>query len=223
METKTNSSIIIAIGVVLTGLIIAFAAGAFSGQGKYVEVKGLSEQIVKADQGIWSMSIDIKSNDVNDLYTQVTKTTNTITKFLTTKGFEEKEINSAPVNVYQDTYGEARYRYNANLTMSVYTDKIDLLREASQETAPLIGQGIVFNSSYVDFQFADINSVKPAMLAEAVKNARTSAEQFANDAGAHLGAMARADQGVISITDKDPGSPEFKKIRVVSTVRYLLK
>lgn len=223
METKTNSSIITAIAIVLTGLIIAFAAGAFSGQGKYVEVKGLSEQIVKADRGIWSMTIEIKSNDVNDLYNQVTKTTNNITKFLTAKGFEEKEINSAPVNVYQDTYSEARFRYNANLSMSVYTDKIDLLREVSQQTAPLIQQGIVFNGSYVEFQFADINSVKPEMLAEAIKNARTSAQQFADDAGARLGAMARADQGVISITDKDPGSPEYKKIRVVSTVRYLLK
>jgi hypothetical protein len=25
------------------------------------------------------------------------------------------------------------------------------------------------------------------------------------------------------ITDKDPGSPEYKKIRVVSTLRFLLK
>lgn len=223
MNQTFRSSTIIAIGIVLTGLIIAFAAGAFSGQGKYVEVKGLSEQIVKADRGIWSMTIEIKSNDVNDLYNQVTKTTNNITKFLTAKGFEEKEINSAPVNVYQDTYSEARFRYNANLSMSVYTDKIDLLREVSQQTAPLIQQGIVFNGSYVEFQFADINSVKPEMLAEAIKNARTSAQQFADDAGARLGAMARADQGVISITDKDPGSPEYKKIRVVSTVRYLLK
>ena len=169
------------------------------------------------------MTFEIKSNDVNDLYNQVTKTTNNITKFLTSKGFEEKEINSAPANVYQDTYSEARFRYNANLTMSVYTDKIDLLRESSQQTASLLQQGIVFNSNYVEFQFTDINSVKPAMLAEAIKNARTSAQQFADDAGARLGAMARADQGVISITDKDPGSPEYKKIRVVSTVRYLLK
>ncbi|MCB9809190.1 SIMPL domain-containing protein [Candidatus Nomurabacteria bacterium] len=216
-------AVIIAAGVIVTGLIIAFAAGAFSGQGKFVEVKGLSEQIVKANQGIWSMSIDIKSNDVTDLYNQITTTTNTITQFLLDKGFEVEEINSAPVNVYQDTYREALYRYNANLNMSVYTDKVDLLRQSSQETAPLIQNGIVFNSSYVDFQFTDINDVKPAMLAEAIGNARAAAQQFADDAGTRLGAMARADQGVFSITDKDQGSPEYKKVRVVSSVRYLLK
>ena len=110
----------------LTGLIIAFAAGAFSGQGKYVEVKGLSEQIVKTDRGIWSMTIEIKSNDVNDLYNQVTKTTNNITKFLTAKGFEEKEINSASKCLSRHLQRSA-ISLNANLSMSVYTDKIDLL------------------------------------------------------------------------------------------------
>ena len=60
------------------------------------------------------------------------------------------------------------------------------------------------------------------MLAEAIQNARVSAEQFAHDSGSGVGDISRANQGVIDITDKDPGSPEFKKIRLVTTVRYLL-
>ena len=216
-------AIIVTLGIIIVGIIIFLAAGNFSGQGKYVEVKGLSEQIVKANQGIWSMTFDIKSNDVDDLYNQITTQTGDVTSFLLEKGFSDEEINSAPVNVYQDTYREALYRYNASLSMSVYTDKVDLLREVSQQTAPLIKQGIVFNGSYVNFQFTNLNDIKPDMLAEAISNARASAQQFANDAGARLGAMARADQGVFSINEKDPGSPEYKKVRVVSSVRYLLK
>jgi len=216
-------AIIVTLGIIIVGIIIFLAAGNFSGQGKYVEVKGLSEQIVKANQGIWSMTFDIKSNDVDDLYNQITTQTGDVTSFLLEKGFSDEEINSAPVNVYQDTYREALYRYNASLSMSVYTDKVDLLREVSQQTAPLIKQGIVFNGSYVNFQFTNLNDIKPDMLAEAISNALASAQQFANDAGARLGAMARADQGVFSINEKDPGSPEYKKVRVVSSVRYLLK
>jgi hypothetical protein len=75
----------------------------------------------------------------------------------------------------------------------------------------------------VNFEFTNLNDIKPAMLAEAIANARTSAEQFADDAGTRLGSMVRADQGVFSITEKDPGSPEYKKVRVVSSIRYLLK
>jgi hypothetical protein len=60
------------------------------------------------------------------------------------------------------------------------------------------------------------------MLAEAIANARELAEQFANDSGANVGDIARANQGVFDITDKDPASPEMKKVRLVSILRYLL-
>jgi hypothetical protein len=79
------------------------------------------------------------------------------------------------------------------------------------------------NQNSIDFQFSDINSVKPEMLAEAIKNAKDSASQFAKESGSRLGSVARGNQGVFDITDKDPGSPEYKKIRVVSTLRFLLK
>ena len=61
------------------------------------------------------------------------------------------------------------------------------------------------------------------MLAEAIKNARTSADQFAAESGTSIGGISRGNQGVFDITEKDPASPEFKKIRVVSTLRFLLK
>ena len=60
------------------------------------------------------------------------------------------------------------------------------------------------------------------MLAEAIKNAKDTAAQFAKVSGSGLGGVARGNQGVFDIEDKDPGSPEFKKIRVVSTLRFLL-
>jgi len=60
------------------------------------------------------------------------------------------------------------------------------------------------------------------MLAEAIQNARVSAQQFADNAGSSIGGIARGNQRVFDITDKDPASPEFKKIRVVSTLRFLL-
>ena len=77
--------------VMLLVFSIAFfvAAKSFSEQGKYVEVKGLSEKIVKADVAIWSMSFDVKSNDVDSLYAEIDRNTKAITSFLKQKGFED--------------------------------------------------------------------------------------------------------------------------------------
>ena len=223
MENAKNYGVWIISAVLLVfSVIVFFSARAFSDQQSYVEVKGLSEKIVKADTGIWSINFDDKSNDIDSLYANIQKDTGAINTFLTAKGFDASEINIAPVNIYQDTYKDSLFRYNATTQLSVYTKKVDLVKSSSKDTLSLVKQGITMSQNSINFEFSDINSVKPEMLAEAIKNAKDSAGQFANEAGAKLGAVSRGSQGVFDITDKDPGSPEYKKIRVVSTLRFLL-
>ncbi len=220
---KSNWVWVISAVLLVFSIIFFFSARAFSDQGSYVEVKGLSEKIVKADVAIWSLNFDVKSNNIDSLYADIEKNTLAIKSFLTERGFEASEINVAPVNIYQDTYKDALFRYNANTQLSVYSKKVDLVRSASKDSLVLVKKGVTLNQNSIEFQFSDINSIKPEMLAEAIKNARASALQFAQESGSGLGAVARGNQGVFDITDKDPGSPEYKKIRVVSTLRFLLK
>ncbi|MBI5139678.1 SIMPL domain-containing protein [Candidatus Nomurabacteria bacterium] len=214
---------VIGVGVVIFSLVFFLAAKGFSRQASFVEVKGLSERIVKSDVAIWSIGFDVKSNNVDSLYAEIDKNLKSTRTFLVEKGFEDSEINVAPINVYQDTYSGSLFRYNANVQLSVYTKKVDLLKSTSKDTLELIKKGVTMSQNNVSFEFSDINSIKPEMLAEAIKNAKTSAGQFAEAAGSKVGAIARGNQGVFDITDKDPGSPEYKKIRVVSTLRFLLK
>ncbi len=224
METIKNNSIwIISFVLLVFAAVFFFSAGSFSEQGKYVEVKGLSEKIVKADTAIWSLNFDVKSNNVDTLYSDIEKNLLAVKAFLKEKGFDESEISVAPVNIYQDTYRDALFRYNSTTQLSVYTKKVDLVKSASKETLLLVKKGVAMNQNFVDFRFSDINSIKPEMLGEAIKNARETAEQFAKDSGSSVGGISRGNQGVFDITDKDPGSPEYKKIRVVSTLRFLLK
>lgn len=219
---KNNGALIIGGVFLIFSIVFYFAAGNFSTQGKYVEVKGLSEKIVKADVAIWSMNFDVKSNDIDSLYANIEKNTKAVKAFLVAKGFEDGEINIAPVNIYQDTYSGSLFRYNSGTQLSVYTKKVDLVKSASKDTLSLVKEGVTLSQNSIEFQFSDINSIKPQMLAEAIKNAKVSAEQFATESGSKLGEISRGNQGVFDITDKDPGSPEFKKIRVVSSLRFLL-
>ncbi|MFA6515386.1 MAG: SIMPL domain-containing protein [Candidatus Paceibacterota bacterium] len=224
---KNNKFLFISGAIIVFSLLISVAffisARDFSKQGSYVEVKGLSEKIVKADTAIWAMSFEVKSNNIDSLYADIEKNITTIKGFLAEKGFEATEINVAPVNIYQDTYKDAAFRYNSTNQISVYTKKVDLAKATSNETLLLVKKGVVLNQNSIAFEFSDLNSIKPEMLAEAIKNARDTASQFANNSGSQVGSVTRGNQGVFDITDKDPGSPEYKKIRLVSTLRFLLK
>lgn len=224
MNTLKNNWVLVVSGaLVVCAAVFFFSARNFSKQGEYVEVKGLSEKIVKADTAIWSMTFEVKSNSIDSLYADIEKNSTLIKSFLKQKGFEDSEVSVAPVNIYQDTYKDAAFRYNSTSRIAVYTKKVDLAKSASNETLMLVKQGVVLSQNSIAFEFSDLNSIKPDMLAEAIKNARDTAAQIADNSGSHVGSVSRGNQGVFDITDKDPGSPEYKKIRLVSTLRFLLR
>lgn len=222
-KLKEYGLVTIAAALFVFAIVFFVSARGFSDQGAYVEVKGLSERIVKADVAVWSINFEVKSNTIDGLSAEIERNISATKQFLITKGFAESEINVAPVNIYQDTYREALFRFNANIQLSVYTQKVDLVRSASGETLELVKKGITMSNNSVMFEFSDLNSIKPEMLAEAIDNARVSADQFADSSKSSLGPISRANQGVFDISQKDPGSPEYKKIRVVSSVRFLLR
>ena len=220
---KNNGILIISSALIVFSVAFFLSARNFSKLGSYIEVKGLSERIVKADTAIWSLGFEIKSNSIESLYADTEKNNTAIKKFLMDKGFEESEINIAPINIYQDTYKDALFRYNSSNQISVYTKKVDLAKAASSETLLLVKSGVVLNQNYISFEFSDLNSIKPEMLAETINNAETTAQNFADNSNSVVGSVSRGNQGVFDITDKDPSSPEYKKIRLVSTLRFLLK
>ena len=65
--------------------------------------------------------------------------------------------------------------------------------------------------------------VEVELIAEATAEARKAAEQLAKDSGARIGGFRSANQGVITISDRDRGSPQTKTVRVVTTVEHFLK
>jgi hypothetical protein len=90
----------------------------------------------------------------------------------------------------------------------------------------LVKQGVAVIRSWefqTQYVYTGLEQVKPEMIAEATRDARRAAEQFAADSGSRVGGIRNAQQGLFSIEDRDPFSPEFKKIRVVTTVQYLLE
>ena len=66
------------------------------------------------------------------------------------------------------------------------------------------------------------------MIAEATRDARRGAEQFANDSGTEVGGIKSATQGYFSIGARDgenggSGSESpFQKVRVVTTIDFYL-
>ena len=63
----------------------------------------------------------------------------------------------------------------------------------------------------MQYEYTDLNKVKPQMIEEATKNAREAAEKFAKDSGSNLGKIRQANQGQFSINDRDPNTPLYQE------------
>jgi hypothetical protein len=155
-----------------------------------------------------------------------------VRNFLESKGISASEINeNAPqiVDKAADVYSNSDYkaRYNVTSVMTVSTDKVDLVRKLMSQQGELLKQGVAISandySSTVVYAFTKLNSVKPKMIEQATKNARAAADKFAKDSESDLGKIKSADQGQISIEDRDANTPFIKKVRVVTSIEYYLK
>lgn len=225
---------ILAAVVLAAGLL---GAGWFAGQGmaklrtddRFVTVKGSAERIVDADLVVWPMPHFVSGNDLRQVQSQLDDNTGTIRAFFRDAGFGEDEVMVSPPRledrwafVYGDAQPPERYRYATTVTLR--TPRVDDALAALRRSGELVGRGVLFEQGgFPEFDYTRLNDIKPALIAEATANARESALQFAKDSGATLGGIRSANQGIVSITDRDQGSPQVKKVRVVTTVEYFLR
>ena len=226
------SYIIIAVAIVLLGLIIKAGMDNFSYRDRIVSVRGLAEKEVNANKVTWPIVIKQVGNSLNEIYSAVQKSNSTIIDFLKANGIEDSEISvNAPelVDNRTDRYNSSPIMYNYNLTsvIVVSSSKVDLVRNLISKQMELLRDGVaIVNGGYqypVKYEYTDLNSIKPEMIAEATAKAREAGQQFATDSKSRLGKIKSASQGQFSIEDRDENTPYIKKVRVVSNIQFYLE
>ncbi len=225
---------IIAAGMALLGLAIRDGVVSFKKYDRSVTVKGLSEREVKANKVTWSLMYKELGNDPAAMYETMNQKNRAVIDFLKGGGIQENEISlNAPtiVDRQADNYGNEimKFRYRAKSVITVTSTNVDKVRALMLRQTELMKQGIALvneqyeDNSRISYVFTDLNTIKPEMVEEATKNARTTAEKFAADSDSKLGVIRRAQQGQFSIENRDANTPHIKKIRVVTTVEYTLE
>ncbi|MBQ8099591.1 MAG: SIMPL domain-containing protein [Bacteroidaceae bacterium] len=232
MKNSVNSAIIIALGLIIAGLLVGKGISRFADKDRSVQVRGFSERIVEADKVTWPVHYKALGNDLSALLAEVEKAKEKVLKFLTSNGVPAEDITVTPPKVTD--YAVADYkpqnissRFVVNLTFTVTTTKVDLVRGLTYRTDELVKQGIViFGNEYGEnaiYEYTALDKIKPEMIEASTKNAREAAEQFAKDSGSRLGKIKHASQGYFSIENRDDNTPWMKKVRVVTSVSYDLK
>jgi len=233
----TGSSLIfaaalIALGIALAGMALSLAWVRARSVERVVTVRGLAEREVDADLAVWPLTFNAASDSLESLRHDVSAGIGAIKGFLKNAGIAEADVSTTPPTIRDtqaDLYGgrqeEKTFRYVAQATVLVRSKNVQGVLSAMEKSLDLLGQNVAVTRNYESqpqFIFTGLNEVKPDMIAEATRNARTAAEQFARDSGSRVGKIKKATQGLFSISDVDQSLPQRKLVRVVTTVDYYL-
>lgn len=222
--------VLLAVGMLVGGIQIKEAVEIWKRSDRVVTVKGLAEREVKVDLVLWPLSYNVSANSLEELHDAIRATEAKIGGFLVRSGFTEEEISRALPQVtdqWATWYGENRpaERYRAEGVVLVRTEQVDLVKEVMERTDELVKEDVLLSRSWEhrpQFIFTRLNDIKPEMIAEATREARRAAMQFAEDSGSRVGKIRTAQQGYFTIEDLDQYTPDIKKVRVVTTIEYLL-
>ena len=231
---KTNEKIIaasvIGFAIIVLGFALRSGIVAFKDMDRSVTVKGLAEREVKADKVTWPLMYKELGNDPAEMYDLLTQKNKKVLAFLKSAGIKESDISVNPPVISDrqaDNYSNEimNYRYKATSVITVTSTEVDKVRTLMRRQSELMKQGIAlvseeYGSNSVVYEFTGLNKVKPDMIEEATKNARKTAQKFADDSGSSLGEIRNAQQGQFSIEDRDANTPYIKRLRVVNTVEY---
>lgn len=223
------AAVLLAAGLAGAGWFAAKGMERLKTADRYVTVKGSAEKIVDADLVVWPLPHTVGGNDLAEVQSHLDANTAVIREFFEKAGFKADEIVVSPPRLedrwawaYGDNRPPERYRYTT--TVSLRTTNVAAALDAVRRTGELVSRGVMIGEgSAPEFDYTKLNDIKPGLIAEATAAARDSAVQFAKDSDSRLGGIRSANQGVVTINDRDQSSPQIKRVRVVTTVEYFLR
>ena len=231
-----KSSIIIALGLFALGIALGVSINSglksFAERGRTVAVRGLSEREVEANMVTWPVMFKVIGNELPDIYRQIEDGNKAVTEYLTRNGLTADDFTvTAPdvIDKQAERYGIDRVttRYMAVSGIIVTTSKVALVSQLIRSQGELMKQGVaVMTDDYEHrtiYDYTALNDIKPDMIAEATQGARAAAEKFAEDSHSSVGKIMSATQGQFSIENRDPYTPNIKRIRVVTTMTFAIE
>lgn len=225
-----SATMILAGGMALGGYLLGDGLPRAKEAERSVTVRGLAERDVTADLATWTISYSDTRTDLGAAQAKVAADRRALEQFFADLGFPADALQPIGANVSSYTDSETGItRYTVRERLALRTTDIARAQQAVARQFELVQQGVlVEEGSAMAYTFTGLNAIKPEMVAEATRDARAAAEQFAEDSGAAVSGIKQATQGYFTITARDGDSDggwgvsdtPYKKVRVVTTISF---
>jgi len=223
LREQSGSRLVLAAGVLGLGILLgAVAFGIFFHAARSrtdtIQVVGSASERFQSDIAKWRVVLarQVGQNELTAGYALIRSDVARFVAALRAAGIDSSSIGIQPVNA-QPVWGPEgrRERYNLVQGLYVVSDVPERLEALALDPGRLLGEGVVLESSQLEFYYSKIAQMKRSLLSKATEDARLRAQEIAGAAGGGIGRMLSARAGVFQITE--PYSTEVAAYGIHST------
>jgi hypothetical protein len=195
----------LALGVGLTKVGSGFASRSSDG----ITVTGSAKTSATADNAVWTLSVSLSSPAVGTAVKKVDTDVAALSKYLTNGGIPADALTLGAVSTYANeeyVNGNSTGRilsYRANRDVTVRSKDVAVVSKLSQGIGVLLETGINVNNYGPQYYISNLPELRPALMSEAMKDAKVRAEALTNAVGGNLGPLVTVKAGPIQVTTPD--------------------
>jgi hypothetical protein len=210
---KSRSITVIAASLIMAlavgGGLVRVGAGFAARNDNGITVTGSAKTTATADNVVWTLNVALSSPLVADAVKKVGADVDAVSAYLTKGGIPASALTLGAVS----TYGNEEYQngnntgriisYRASRDITVRTTDVQLVYTLSQGIGSLLQSGVNVNNYGPQYYISTLPDLRPQLLEEAMKDAKTRAVAITKAVGGSVGAVQSVKSGVFQVTTPD--------------------
>jgi hypothetical protein len=210
---KSRSITVIAASLIMAlavgGGLVKVGAGFAARTDNGITVTGSAKTTATADNVVWTLNVALSSQLVADAVRKVGADVDAVSEYLTKGGIPADALTLGAVSSYaneewQNGNNTGRIlSYRASRDITVRTNDVQLVYKLSQGIGSLLQNGVNVNNYGPQYYISTLSDLRPQLLEDAMKDAKTRAVAITKAVGGSVGAVQSVKSGVFQVTTPD--------------------
>ena len=210
---KSRSITVIAASLIMAlavgGGLVKVGAGFAARTDNGITVTGSAKTTATADNVVWTLNVALSRPLVADAVKKVGADVDAVSAYLTKGGIAADALTLGSVS----TYGNEEWQngnntgrilsYRASRDITVRTSDVQLVYKLSQGIGTLLQSGVTVNNYGPQYYISTLSDLRPQLLEEAMKDAKTRAVAITKAVGGSVGSVQSVKSGVFQVTTPD--------------------
>jgi len=191
------------------GGLVRVGAGFAARNDNGITVTGSAKTTATADNVVWTLNVALSSPLVADAVRKVGADVDVVSEYLTNGGIPADALTLGAVSSYaneeyQNGNNTGRIiSYRASRDITVRTSDVQLVFKLSQGIGSLLQSGVNVNNYGPQYYISTLSDLRPQLLEDAMKDAKTRAVAITKAVGGSVGAVQSVKSGVFQVTTPD--------------------